>query len=107
MMLADVRERWPGLYLFWFEFIPGMIGVITGAVLLVATIVYALYWVFDRPECYDRGRLMGHEVTWSGSTGCMVNIRGQWLPYKDVAPVERDGKVVFVPRPVGVVKVEK
>jgi hypothetical protein len=39
------------------------------------------------------------ETEWSMWTGCMNRVHGQWLPWHEVVPVERNGRIVFEPKP--------
>jgi hypothetical protein len=59
----------------------------------------AIYALMDPPTCRSKGAKMEITVDWGFWTGCMVNLRGQWLPWSEVVPVERGGKIVFVPKP--------
>jgi hypothetical protein len=38
-------------------------------------------------------------VEWTLLTGCMIDVRGQFLPWSEVVSVERNGKIVFEPKP--------
>lgn len=95
------------LYDFVTEFMPFMAGLILGLFILGMAIWAAVYTAFDPTTCRTRGAKMGVEVSWAFWEGCMANLKGQWLPWGDVVAVERDGKIVFVPRPQQVIKVEK
>lgn len=75
-----------------FVILLGIIGVIVG---IGAGVSHLLGM-----ECLARGAKMQIETHYSFSTGCMINIRGAWLPWSEVIPVEVDGKIVFRPKPV-------
>jgi hypothetical protein len=49
-------------------------------------------------SCNNAAAIMNLESMYSFSTGCMLKVNGQFLPKSEVVPVERDGKIVFVPR---------
>lgn len=67
--------------------------------LSLVTIWMAIYLAFSPASCSAYGRKTGLTVEWGFWSACMVNVRGQWLRDSDVIPVERDGKIVFVPKP--------
>lgn len=79
--------------------------ICTLAVVLVG-VWAALYLIFSPATCYAHGRKTGLTVEWGFWTACMVNIQGQWLSQDMVVPVERNGKVVFVPKPVPTVQLK-
>lgn len=81
------------------ELVGFMLALFGGAALLIAVIIVAVYTTTDPPTCYSRGKKMGIEVNWSFWPGCMGRVQNQWLPWDGIIPVERDGKIVFVPRP--------
>jgi hypothetical protein len=66
---------------------------------LISGAVYGAVWMSAK-GCHATGDKMGIEVEFSSWTGCMVRIKGTWLPWTEVVPVERDGKIVFEPKPV-------
>lgn len=92
------------IYDFCFEFIPAFIGFILGLTLVGTVIGFGIFAIFDPPTCHAKGDKMGLEVNWSFWTGCMINLKGQWLDSSDVIPIERDGKIVFTTKPVVVIK---
>ena len=101
---------------YWYEgvfdflsVVAGIIGFVLGVILLAAAVGCGIFWIFDRPECLNRGPMMGADVSWSFSTGCMVKVTGQdvYLPWREIVPVERDGKIVYVPKPYNTVKFDK
>ena len=100
------RENSP-IHDFVTEFVPGFFGVIFGLALATVLVLQACYLAFDPPMCRARGAKMGIEVSWGFWEGCMASLSGQWLPWSEIVPVERGGKIVFVPRPHPVVKIEK
>lgn len=78
------------------------IGVVAQAVALTAVILGIMiggFYMVSRYECSSKGELMGLQTDFGLYTGCMINIKGQWLPWTSVVPVERDGKILFVPKP--------
>lgn len=85
---------------FFFEFIPAMFALIFGLFLAGFLIFNVVYYTLDRPTCTAKAAKMGIETNWSYWTGCMVNLQGQWLSVSDVIPAERNGKIVFIPKPV-------
>jgi len=95
------------IYDFFTEFVPVVIGIVLGGGLVVFALIAALYTALDGPACRSRGQQMGIEVSWGFAAGCMANLKGQWLPWSEIVPVERDGKIVFVPRPHIVVKTDR
>ena len=40
---------------------------------------------------------MGLEADHSIATGCMIKVSGQWLPSTAIVPMEKEGKIIFVP----------
>ena len=72
-------------------------------VLFVATpaslLLWGVLWLGGK-SCHAQGDKMQIEVEYSGWTGCMIKVKGTWLPWTEVVPVERDGKIVFEPKPV-------
>jgi hypothetical protein len=87
----------------WFEEVFGFLSFFFGFVLLAGGILVAavggVMYGLDRPTCYERGEKMAIRVEWGLLTRCMVNIGGQWLPWDEVIPVERNGRIVFEPKP--------
>lgn len=77
-----------------------MAGVASLAALAVAAFVIftGFSLVLDGPTCRARGAALGLETQWGYWTGCLVTISGQTLPMSEVIPIERDGKIVFVPK---------
>jgi hypothetical protein len=49
-------------------------------------------------SCNQKAQLMNLKSYYTISTGCMLLVNDQWLPWSEVIPVERDGKIVFVPK---------
>lgn len=93
-----------------FEFASFAAGALTFMVGVIFAIIIACMLVFttlDGPTCRSKGSVMNLDVKWNFWTGCMVSVRGQYLPWSEVIPVERDGKIVFEPKPHTVIKVEK
>jgi hypothetical protein len=54
----------------------------------------------NKVSCYAYGEKMGIEVEHTFFTGCMIHVSGTWLPWTEVVPVLRDGKVAFEPKPM-------
>jgi hypothetical protein len=50
-------------------------------------------------SCAAKGVKMSIETEWGFWTGCMINVKGQWLPWSEVIPVERNGRIEFAPKP--------
>lgn len=88
------------IYDFIFEFIPGFVAIIGSFMLVIAGVAVAFYTATSPPTCRAYGEKMQIEVDWGFWTGCMIRLHGQWLSTGDVIPVERDGKIVFAPKPV-------
>lgn len=88
------------------EFVPAFFGVILGIVLMLVAVVAACYSTIAPPTCRARGAKMNLEVSWGFWEGCMGNVKGQWLPWSDIVPVEKDGKIIFVPKPRPAVSLE-
>lgn len=88
------------VYDFFFEFIPAMFAVTFGIAVALFAIAVVGFYTLDRPACAAKGEKTGLETYWSFRTGCMVSLGGQWVDEDDVIPVERNGKIVFAPKPV-------
>ena len=65
--------------------------------LLLAALFGAIVVDLSGYTCYARTKKMGLEAEHSIATGCMVKVSGQWLPVTSIVPLERDGKIIFVP----------
>lgn len=81
-----------------FSFRRFLVGVgvpILGALVLA---VYGCTWLAGR-SCIETGRAIGLETQWGTWTGCLGSVNGQLLPWSEIVPVERNGKIVFVPKP--------
>lgn len=85
---------------FFVEFMPAMFAVLGGIALTIGLITVTLYTTMDPPTCRANGSKMGIEVDWEFWTGCMGHVQGTWLPWSQIVPVERDGKIVFAPKPI-------
>lgn len=83
------------LYDFLTEAVPVTVAII-GCITLI---VVAIYSATSPMSCRAYGEKMVIETSWGFWTGCMINIRGQWLPSSEVVPVERDGRITFEPKP--------
>lgn len=59
----------------------------------------AFYWTTST-TCRAMGEAMRINVYWNAWTGCMISVKGQLLPWSEVVPIERNGKIEFVPKPV-------
>lgn len=81
------------------EFMTFLTGLVGGLLILGVTAVVVLSFAFGPPSCHANGSKMGIKVEWSFWTGCMIEVRGTWLPWSEVVPIERDGKIVFEPKP--------
>ena len=66
-------------------------------VLLLALLIGAVAFDMSGYPCYAKTKKMGLEADYSIVTGCMVKVSGQWLPSTSIVPLERDGKIIFVP----------
>ena len=65
--------------------------------LLLAALFGAIVIDLSGYTCYVKTKKMGLEAEHSIATGCMVKVSGQWLPATAIVPLERDGKIIFVP----------
>ena len=65
--------------------------------LFIALLVGAIVVDMSGYTCYAKAKKMGLEAEHSIATGCMVKVSGQWLPVTSIVPLERDGKIIFVP----------
>ena len=65
--------------------------------LFIALLVGAIVVDMSGYTCYAKTKKMGLEAEHSIVTGCMVKVSGQWLPATAIVPLERDGKIIFVP----------
>ena len=65
--------------------------------LLFALLIGAIAFEMTGYPCYAKAKKMGLEAEHSIATGCMVKVSGQWLPATSIVPLERDGKIIFVP----------
>ena len=65
--------------------------------LLLAALFGAIVVDMSGYTCYAKAKKMGLEAEHSIATGCMVKVSGQWLPSAAIVPLERDGKIIFVP----------
>jgi hypothetical protein len=73
-----------------------ILGFFAAAIAIFAS---GALWLNSK-HCTAAGDKMGIEVEFSAFTGCMIRVKGTWLPWSEVIPVERDGKIVFEPKPV-------
>jgi hypothetical protein len=65
------------------------------------TIFLVVLGVFNEMSgnsCNQKAQLMNLKSHYTLSTGCMLLVNDQWLPWSEVIQVERDGKIVFVPK---------
>ena len=65
---------------------------------LLTFIGMTTYYQFTGKSCNNTAAIMNLESKYSFSTGCLLKVNGQFLPKSEVVSVERDGKIVFVPR---------
>ena len=65
---------------------------------LLLFFVGGAYYEFSGSSCRDKSKMMTIESYYSMSTGCMIKVQGQYLPWSEVIPVEGDDKIVFVPK---------
>jgi hypothetical protein len=79
----------PGDYIF--------AGIFGCMFLLLAALFGAIVVDLSGYTCYARTKMMGLEAEHSIATGCMVKVSGQWLPVTAIVPMEREGKIIFVP----------
>lgn len=64
---------------FDWEFLTFIIVLIVSTLLLCVLMVWGgVEW--DRYSCKQRWDTAGYQTTYSMSTGCMVNYKGQWMP---------------------------
>jgi hypothetical protein len=82
------------------DVLAAVFAVVTGIALALTGFVVAFYLATAPASCRANGQKMGIEVDWGFWTNCMINVKGTWLPLSEVVPVERDGKIVFEPKPV-------
>jgi len=86
------------------DFVAEVVATIVAVLgLLLAGIIgvgVAFYLAVAPATCYSKGNKMGIEVSWVFWTDCMIMVNGTWLPWSEVVPVLRDGKIVFEPKPV-------
>ena len=92
---------------FLWEFVMPFFVFVGGLALTVAMIFTSIYLAVAPASCYAKGDKMGVQVSWGFWTDCTVMVQGTWLPWKMVAPVEVDGKIVFKPRPMVILKSAK
>jgi hypothetical protein len=85
---------------FLVEVVVPFVAFMCGFCLLIASVVVAIYLATAPASCNAMGSKMGIEVSWGFWTNCMIMVRGTWLPWSEVVPIERDGKIVFEPKPV-------
>jgi hypothetical protein len=77
----------------------------TGGVLVCVSLVLffmtILSWITDRNDpskCIDEGVARGVNTQHFTSLGCFVSTStGQMIPLEEAVPVERSGKIVYVP----------
>lgn len=77
------------------EFVPMLVVSIT---IVIGLIVGGAAFV-DNRMCDAAGHEMQITTSWTMFGGCMVTLKGQKLPISQVVPVERNGAIVFEPRP--------
>ena len=65
-----------------------------------------VFAIADPQICAANGSAMAISTRWGFWTGCMVDLNGQLLPWDKVVATERDGKIVFVPKPMLYLKVD-
>lgn len=71
---------------------------VAAVVSLLTFITITAYYQFTGKSCNNAAAIMNLESMYSFSTGCMLKVNGQFLPNSEIVPVERDNKIVFVPR---------
>jgi hypothetical protein len=57
-----------------------------------------LNYILSSATCRELGDKMAITTEYGFLTGCMIEIKGQWLPWSEVVPVDR-GKITFEPKP--------
>ena len=95
-----IRERSSLFHDFVAEFLGPFMLLLGGLLAACAMFGVALYMATSPATCHSYGRKMQITVDWGFWTGCMIDVRGQWLPWTEVVPIERNGKIVFEPKPV-------
>ena len=80
---------------FFLECVPIMATII---LLPLGLIIGLAVWV-SSSACEAKGREMRIDTSWGLHSGCMITLKGQKLPWEEVIPVERNGAIVFEPRP--------
>lgn len=76
-----------------------MTALLVVGLAIITTTSLVIAYTFSQPFCREKGIVMNLNTRWSYSTGCMVSIKDQFVPLKDVVPVEVDGKIIFTVRP--------
>ena len=75
------------------------VGFLALNALIISLAAGAIAYGPVRWSCLASGEKMQIETEWSMWTGCMNRVHGQWLPWHEVVPVERNGRIVFEPKP--------
>lgn len=89
---------------FFIEFLPAFITIVGGLAVAIGAVGVAIYYATGPTTCRAYADKMQIETSWGFWTDCMVKVQGQWLPWSDVVPVERNGTIVFVPKPQVILK---
>lgn len=89
-MRFDFMDAVFGLFVFsFFSLVGGLLFTLVGL---------GIYEVTGIP-CNTKSQMIGFESQFTIATGCMVKVNDkQWIPYSDLIPLERDGKIVYVPK---------
>jgi hypothetical protein len=61
--------------------------------------IAGLNYIRSDAMCRALGDKMAITTEYGFWTGCMIEIKGQWLPWSEVVPVDRGGKITFEPKP--------
>jgi hypothetical protein len=65
---------------------------------LLTFLLATIYFIQVR-TCNERQKIMNINTEYHFWSGCMVDVKGQLLPWSEVVPVERNGKIVFTAKP--------
>lgn len=63
-------------------------GVWCAFALLAFGFIYGLSWAGSGIPCGTIAKRMGFEHSWEFTTGCMINVRGQWVPLENYKVLE-------------------
>lgn len=50
------------------------------AIVVLTFLVVVVVWPINWYSCHSRAEKMGFQAEWGPVTGCMIQVRGEWVP---------------------------